>query len=71
MIKATGVIDGKEVVFLGLSFENLYRFRKEDGDTYIYVHGEEVGLNKDIIILSGETEKHIMVRLLAHDREEH
>lgn len=56
MIKATGKWDGKDTLFLGLSFANLDKFRAEPLDTFITISGAEMGLPFDIMIFSGETE---------------
>jgi len=56
MLKATGMIDGRPVILLGLSFENLKRFTEAPADTFIQIHGRELGLPHDILIFSGETE---------------
>lgn len=56
MIKATGMFNGRRCVVLGLSFGNLKKFRDEPMDTFIKIDGEQIGLNKDIILFSGRTE---------------
>lgn len=58
MIKATGRVNGRETLFLGLSFANLEKFRREPGDTFIHIDGKEVGTGFDVLIFSGETEAH-------------
>jgi hypothetical protein len=56
MIKATGKHDGKDTLFIGLSFGNLDKFRAAPLDTYILIRGEEIGLSHDVMLFSGETE---------------
>lgn len=59
MIKAmaTGA-DGRSVLILGLSFENLNRLRANPGDDHIRIDGKEIGLPIDVVIFAGETEAH-------------
>jgi hypothetical protein len=64
MIKATGELNGRKTLFIGLSFDNLDRFRAEPQDTYIIVDGRETELPFDVLIFSGETEAH-MADLMA------
>lgn len=60
MIKATAVgRDGKVVLVLGLSFENLNRLRAHPGDDHIRIKGEEIGLPLDVMLFAGETEAHL------------
>jgi hypothetical protein len=56
MIKATGNFDGRPVIMLGLSRANLNKFMAEMGDTYILIKREQIGIERDILIFSGETE---------------
>lgn len=57
MIKATGKgPDGRDMLYVGLSFGNLDKFRAQPLDTYIRIDGKEVGLPFDVMIFSGETE---------------
>jgi hypothetical protein len=66
MIKATGKgPNGKETLFIGLSFGNLDRFRRQPGDTFIRIDGAELGLPIDVLIFSGETEAHCAEALAA------
>jgi hypothetical protein len=57
MIKATGKWDGKDTLFLGLSFDNLDKFRDGPLDTFITISGKEMGLAFDVVIFSGRTEE--------------
>jgi hypothetical protein len=57
MIKATGNINGRPVIMLGLSRANLNKFMNEMGDTYILIKREQIGIEHDIMIFSGETEQ--------------
>lgn len=63
MIKAIARVNRKKVLVLGLSFANLDRFKAEPIDTYILVDGKDLGLNIDVLIMSGETEEEIMSAL--------
>lgn len=56
MMKATGTVNGRNTLFIGLSFGNLDKFRTEPGDTYIRISGKEMGLPMDVLIFSGKTE---------------
>jgi hypothetical protein len=56
MLKATGDLDGRPTIMLGLSRGNLNRFLTEMGDSYIHIRREEMGIKWDIIIFSGESE---------------
>jgi hypothetical protein len=56
MIKARGTSNGRDTVFIGLSFGNLDRFRAQPMDTFIKIDGSEMDLPYDIMIFSGETE---------------
>jgi hypothetical protein len=57
MIKAIASDEtGKRILVIGLSFDNLDRFRAQPGDTFIRIIGREVGLPVDVMIFSGETE---------------
>jgi hypothetical protein len=58
MIKATATVNGRETLFIGLSFGNLARFRDFPGDTFIKIDGRDVGLPIDVLIYSGRTEAH-------------
>ena len=57
MIKATGKgPKGNDTLFIGLSFDNLDKFRAGPCDSYILIDGKEHGLSHDIMIFSGRTE---------------
>lgn len=57
MIKATGKgPDGRDTLYVGLSFGNLDRFRAAPLDSYILIKGTEVGMPFDVMIFAGETE---------------
>ena len=57
MIKATGKgPNGRDTLFVGLSFGNLDKFQAEPLDSYILINGKEVGLPFDVMIFSGRTE---------------
>lgn len=61
MIKAIAIEPGgKRILVIGLSFGNLDKFRAEPGDTYIRLDGGELGLPLDVMIISGETEAHLV-----------
>ena len=49
-------MNGRNTLMLGLSFNNLDRFRAEPGDTFIKINGKEMNLPIDVIIFSGKTE---------------
>lgn len=66
MIKAVSTINGRKTVILGLSFENLDRFREQPGDTFIYIKGEKLGLAFDLMIFSGVTEEEMSISLPEH-----
>jgi hypothetical protein len=65
MMKATGTLDGRRVLMVGLSFGNLRRFLAEPEDTFIKIEGKEIDLPFDVLIFSGETEAH-MQRLVMN-----
>lgn len=65
MLKATGKLNGRDTLFIGLSFGNLKRFRAGPLDSFITIPAEEVGLSHDIVILSGQTEQDIQAFLLT------
>lgn len=58
MIKATGTLDGRNILMIGLSFGNLDKFRSEPSETFIRIDGKEMGLPIDVMIFSGETDTH-------------
>jgi hypothetical protein len=49
--------DGKHVIFLGMSFGNLNKFRKDPCDTFIKIEGNEIELDADVVLFSCRTEK--------------
>lgn len=65
MIKATGVVDGRPTVMLGLSRRNLERFLEQMNDTYIRIPREKLGITFDLLIFSGETELEMAEQLKA------
>lgn len=57
MIKATGKGPaGQDLLFIGLSFGNLDKFRAAPLDSFIKISATELGLSHDVIIFSGKTE---------------
>lgn len=57
MIKAIAKSkNGRKIMIIGLSRENLRRFLDEMGDAYITVSDAEMGVDLDVLIFSGETE---------------
>jgi hypothetical protein len=56
MLKAKGTLNGKETVFIGLSFGNLEKFRQGPLDSFIKIDGAEWGLPCDLLIFSGRNE---------------
>jgi hypothetical protein len=62
MMKAKGTLNGREVLLLGLSHDNLNRFLA-DPDSYIPIKGEEINIPFDIVIFSAKTE-HEMYELM-------
>jgi hypothetical protein len=57
VIKATAQgKDGRTMLYLGLSFANLDRFRAEPLDTFLRIDGKEMGLPIDVMLFSGKTE---------------
>jgi hypothetical protein len=69
MIKAKGTDPrtGRTILFLGLSFANLDKFKSAPRDTFIRVNGADVGVPIDIVILSGETEEKIAEAMIGPD----
>lgn len=57
MIKAKGKLNGKEAIFIGLSYGNLNKFRDGPLDSFITIHGSEIGIDHDILIFSGRNEE--------------
>lgn len=65
MIKATGKgPNGRDTLFVGLSFANLDKFRSQPMDSYISIDGKDLGLPFDVMIFSGKSEAE-MVDLMA------
>jgi hypothetical protein len=57
MIKATGKgPNGRDTLFIGLSFGNLDKFRDGPLDSYIKISGAEMGIPFDVMLFSGRTE---------------
>ena len=57
MIKATGKgKNGEDILFIGLSYGNLDKFRGAPLDTFIRIDAKELGLSHDVLIFSGCTE---------------
>jgi hypothetical protein len=57
MIKALGTDShGRKLLLLGLSFANLERFKQQPLDTFIRIAGAEMGLDFDVMLISGATE---------------
>ena len=65
MIKATGKLDDRPTLFIGLSFGNLDRFRAAPRSTYIKINKDQMNTSHDVIIFSGETEDD-MAKLFEH-----
>lgn len=64
MILATAkTADGRRLLLVGLSFANLDKFRAEAGSTFIRIDGAPLGLETDVMIVSGETEAHLAEQL--------
>lgn len=47
---------GRTSLYLGLSFANLDKFRAAPLDSFIMVKGEDLGIDIDIMLFSGESE---------------
>jgi hypothetical protein len=57
VIKALGQDQhGRKLLLLGLSFANLDRFKQQPLDTFIRINGREMGLDFDVMLISGATE---------------
>lgn len=56
MMKATGTMNGRPVLMIGLSFGNLDRFRAAPLDSFIKINGNEVGMPFDVLVFAGESE---------------
>lgn len=54
---------GREVVFLGLAFENLNRLREGEP---ILIRGEDLKIDHDIMIHAGKNEASILAELRQH-----
>lgn len=48
--------DGKAILLIGLSFNNLDEFRKHPLDTFIRIDATKLGLPLDVMLVSGQTE---------------
>jgi hypothetical protein len=59
MLKGIATLNDRKTLMLGLSFNNLDKFRAEPRDTFIKVEGEPMGLPFDVLIFSGESEAHL------------
>jgi hypothetical protein len=60
MLKALAIApDGRPLLVIGLSFGNLDKFRREPGETFIRIDGQEMDMPLDVLIFSGETEAHM------------
>ena len=58
---ATSAVDGRPVLVLGLSDENVRRMSREGGSKPMVVHCEEMGLPPiDIVIFRSPTEKDML-----------
>jgi hypothetical protein len=67
MLRAIGKgARGRPTLYLGLSFENLARFRAEPMDTFITIKREETGIDVDVVIFSGETEAEMLDKFAPH-----
>jgi hypothetical protein len=65
MIKATGKLNGRDTLFIGLSFRNLDHFRAGPGDSFIHLEGSKIGLPVDLVLFSGITEADCVTMLQA------
>ena len=66
MIKAKGINhEGRPTYWIGLSFGNLDKFKAQPLDTFIMIRKEESGLDHDIMVFSGRTERE-MADLIAN-----
>lgn len=65
MMKATGKgSDGRDTLYIGLSFGNLDKFKAAPLDSFIQINGKEMGLSCDVVIFAGRTEAD-MVDMMA------
>jgi hypothetical protein len=75
MIKATAAArDGRSVVLLGLSWNNLDRLRADGLKGFIKVDGKEMGVPVDTLITAGETEQIMvdyMLQFIGSETEVH
>jgi hypothetical protein len=68
MIKGIATGDnGRTILLLGLSFENLDRLRAAPVDTYIKIDGRQLGLDIDVLVFSGETEEKMALEMAQPD----
>jgi hypothetical protein len=58
--------NGRKLLIIGLSFDNLDKFHAQPGDTFLSIDGEEMGLSFDITIFSGETEERMAAMMVEH-----
>ena len=65
--------DGRQILVIGLSFDNLDKLRKHPRDSFIRINGKNTGgLSIDVMIFSTETEAHgaeMMAEFLGPDSE--
>lgn len=57
MLKAKVTAGNKKIVFIGLSFGNLAKFKEAPRDTFIRINGADMDMDHDILVFSGETEE--------------
>lgn len=69
MLKARGTMDGRDTVFLGLSFANLQKFKDEPLKTYILIDKNDLDMPFDIMIFSGQTEDELEVAFLKQAKK--
>jgi hypothetical protein len=57
VIKATAMLpDGRRLLMIGLSIDNLDKLRAAPLETMIRIDGREMGLGIDVLVFSGRTE---------------
>ncbi len=59
MVIASGKVNGRDTLFIGLSFGNLKRFKLQPLGGGVTIARDETGLSHDILIMSGKTEQEI------------
>lgn len=65
MIKARGTYEGRQVLVVGLTFEDLDILRGEPGQT-IQIQGADVGLGIDLLhITAGRDERELLCRFIG------